>query len=110
MNHIGLTYYEAMGNKDSKQVAACLSEDVKLIYPLGTYEGKEAVLQRANEFFPLFEKLDVRTHIKEGNREAVLYDLFCPKPIGQVKTAAHLTIEKGLIKEIELFFDARPFV
>jgi hypothetical protein len=37
------------------------------------------------------------------------YDFVCREPIGVSRTAEWLRFEGSLIREIELFFDARPF-
>ena len=37
------------------------------------------------------------------------YDFVCEPPIGVCRTAELITFEDGLVKTIELFYDARPF-
>jgi hypothetical protein len=37
------------------------------------------------------------------------YDFVCRDPIGVCRTAELVRFQDGLIRDIELFFDARPF-
>ena len=39
----------------------------------------------------------------------IAYDFLCSAPIGNCRTAELVTLEDGLIRDVELFYDARPF-
>jgi hypothetical protein len=44
-----------------------------------------------------------------GDRAMFAYDFICRDPIAVCRTAELLRFTDGLILDIELFFDARPF-
>lgn len=108
-NLIALKYYTAMAAKDLPTVASCLASDVILISPLGKTIGKESVVKAAEEFMKVFSTLVIRTHFESSTHQMVIYDLSVPALIKEVKTASLISLHEGLITEIELFFDARPF-
>jgi hypothetical protein len=46
---------------------------------------------------------------ESGDRAMFAYDFICRDPIGVCRTAELVRFQDGLIRDIELFFDARPF-
>ena len=105
-----VAYYQAMHNKDLAVIEKSLHPDVHLIGPLAELTGKEAVLNSVKHFLSLFKTLTIRARCGNGDHQVMLaYDLECPAPIGRFRGAALLTFEDGLIRQYELFYDARPF-
>lgn len=102
-------YYDAMGKKDIDAVSQCLHPKAYFKGPLAELSGKEAVLDGAKKFFQAIESFTMRETIATGNQVVKIYHLNCPDPIGQIRVAALLKVDEGLISHIELFFDARPF-
>lgn len=102
-------YYKAVGNKNFEKIEKLLHPDVQFIAPLAKIKGKEAVLEATKKFTTLFKTLNIRAKFGSSNKAMVVYDLDCPEPIGLFSSSALMTFENGLIKKIELFYDARPF-
>lgn len=102
-------YYQAMGRKDLSGVARCLHPEIQFKAPLATLSGKEAVVEAAGRLFGLFQTLTTRAVLGSDSQAMVAYDLHCPAPIGVCRAAALMHFKEGLIFQLELFFDARPF-
>jgi hypothetical protein len=71
--------------------------------------GRDAVLAASKQIFPLLERLDVRAQFVSRQRAMFAYDFVCREPIGVCRTSELVHFQDGLIRDIELFFDARPF-
>jgi len=103
------SYLDAWSRKDLVGVAAHLHPDVHFKGPMQELNGKDAVLASTQRIFPLLERLDVRAQYFSGDRAMFAYDFVCRPPIGLCRTAEMVRFEDDLIRETELFFDARPF-
>jgi hypothetical protein len=77
--------------------------------PMQELNGREAVLTSSKRIFPLLERFEVRAQFVSGDRAMFAYDFVCRDPIGVCRTAELVRFQDGLIRDIELFFDARPF-
>lgn len=102
-------YYEAMGNKNTQEMAKYLHTDVHFIGPLAEIKGKESVLEAAKRLASLYTSLSIRAKFGSGDQVMIVYELDCQAPIGNFRVAALMDIRKELIERIELFYDARPF-
>jgi len=103
------SYLDAWSRKDLAGVAAHLHSNVHFKGPMQELNGKDAVLASTQRIFPLLERLDVRAQFFSGERAMFAYDFVCQPPIGLCRTSEMVRFEDGLIRETELFFDARPF-
>jgi hypothetical protein len=70
---------------------------------------RDKVLASAARVFPLLERLETRAQFVSRDRAMFAYDFICREPIGVCLTAELVRFQDGLIRDIELFFDARPF-
>ena len=102
-------YLDAWSRKDLDGIGAHLHPSVHFKGPMQELDGKDAVLESARRIFPLLERLNIRAQFTAGDRAMFAYDFICRAPIGVCRTAELVRFEGGLIKDIELFFDARPF-
>jgi ketosteroid isomerase-like protein len=102
-------YLDAWSRKDLDGIAVHLHSDVHFKGPMQELNGREAVLASSKRVFALLERLDVRVKLVSGDRAMFAYDFVCRAPIGVCRTAELVRFEDGLIRDIELFFDARPF-
>jgi ketosteroid isomerase-like protein len=103
-------YYTAMSAKNVAQMEQYLHEDVQLISPFGKSVGKMAVIDAVKKFTSYFEKLTIQAPFGSDDQAVVVYDVSFAQPIGNVRSASYMTFKDGRIKNIELLFDARPFV
>ncbi len=102
-------YLDAWSRKDLDGIAIHLHPEVHFKGPMQELNGRDAVLAASKRIFPLLERLEVRARFVSGNRAMFAYDFVCREPIGVCRTAELIRFEDGLIRDIELFFDARPF-
>jgi hypothetical protein len=102
-------YLNAWSRKDLDGIAARLHAEVHFKGPMQELNGRDAVLAASKQIFPLLERLDVRAQFVSGERAMFAYDFVCREPIGVCRTAELVHFQDGLIRDIELFFDARPF-
>lgn len=111
MNSIEIAeaYYEAMGSKNTQDMAKYLHPDVQFIGPLSEMKGKDSILDAAKRLVSLYKSLSIRAKFGSGDQAMIVYDLDCSAPIGNHRVAALMNISRGLIEKIELFYDARPF-
>jgi ketosteroid isomerase-like protein len=105
---LATSYYQAMARKDLTELAKYLHPDVHF---LGLVEchGKDEFLGAAQKMVSLSSQLEIRTVVGDKQHAMVAYDLIFPAPTGSVRTAALLSFDAGLIKNIELFFDKSAF-
>ena len=102
-------YMDAWSRKDLDAIGALLHPKVHFKGPMQELNGREAVLAASQKIFPLLDKFVVRQQFVSGERSMFAYDFVCREPIGLCRTAELIKFEDGLIRETELFFDARPF-
>jgi ketosteroid isomerase-like protein len=102
-------YLDAWSRKDLEAIAAHLHPDVHFKGPMQELNGKPAVLESTRRIFPLLERLHVRGQFVSGDRAVLVYDFVCKAPLGVCRTAEMVRFDGGLVRETELFFDARPF-
>ncbi len=103
------SYLDAWSRKDIEGVAALIHADVHFKAPMQEFDGKDAYIAATTRVFPLLKRLDVHAQFVSGERAVLIYDFVCIPPIDVSRTAEMITFKDGLIRETELFFDARPF-
>ncbi len=104
-----MAYYTAMSNKDLEALTKHLHPQVHFLTPLAELSGKEPVAKAVKNFMAFFKTLTIQTALSNENQAMIIYNVDFPGPIGEIHAAALLTFESGLISDIELFYDARPF-
>jgi SnoaL-like domain len=102
-------YIEAWSRKDLDGIAAHLHPAVHFKGPMQEVNGRDAVLAGAKRIFTILERMDIRGQFVSGDRAVFVYDFICRQPIGVCRTAELVRFEDGLVRDTELFFDARPF-
>lgn len=90
-------------------IGLTIHPEIEFVGPLASLKGKQAVVEAAEQFIPFFDSITIRTCLSNGQNEMIAYAVNCPMPIGKFSAAALMDIEDGLIKRLELFYDARPF-
>lgn len=102
-------YLEAWATKDLDRIAERLHPDVQFKGPMREMRGRDEVLASSKSIFQLLDRFEVRDRFVDGDRAIFVYDFVCRAPIGVCPTAELVRFEDGLIREITLFYDARPF-
>ena len=107
---IAKAYYTAMAHKDMATLEQYLHPDVKIKTPLFALQGKEAVSESVKNFSSFFITLVIRAACGSEDHALVAYTVTFPAPFGTVPSTALLTFKDGLIADIELLYDPRPFI
>ena len=107
---IAEAYYKAMGKKDFSEMEKYLHPDVQFRAPLAQTKGKQALLEGVKGFCNVFSALRICDKFENGDKAVIVYELDCKEPIGLCRSVALLGFTEELISNIELFYDARPFV
>ncbi len=98
-----------MARKDVAQLAQYVHPDIKFTAPLANFSGKDTLLESARAYVNSFESLNIRESFSNEEQVMLVKDVRCHAPIGKLTAAVLMTFKEGLISEIELLFDARPF-
>lgn len=106
---IAESYYQHLLAKDFLAMEACLDEDVALIGPLSSFEGKAAVVEAAQGLSRVLERIDIRAKFQAGSQIMLAYDFFFPAPIEKLRSAVLMDFKNERIFKIELFFDTKLF-
>ena len=102
-------YLAAWEKKDLDGIKARLHPEVHFKGPMQELNGRDAVLAAAQRVFPLLVRFEALAQFVAQDRAMFAYDFVCREPIGVCPTAELVRFENGLIRDIALFFDARPF-
>lgn len=103
-------YYKAMNDKDLSAIAKFFDPNIQFTSPMGTLNGKEAILANINGFITAFKSLAVNFACGSNDQVLLVYTLELLPSMTKIKVASHITIKDGLIISIELFYDPRPFM
>ena len=102
-------YLDAWARKDLDGIARHVHREVHFKGPMQELDGLASFLAAAQRVFPLLERFETRARFIAGDRAMFAYDFICREPIGVSRTAELVRFDGNLIRDIELFFDARPF-
>lgn len=103
-------YYKAMLAKNFRTMATFIHEDVYFRGPLAEMHGKEAVVLAAKNFGEQLHDIQIRSRFASHHQVMFAYDMVVSAPVGKFQAAVLMTFKDHLISQIELFYDARPFV
>lgn len=106
---VAVGYYLALSAKDMKGVEKHIHPDIEFIAPLARVTGKKAMLEGVQNFMSFFNQLTIRAKFCTGDQAMIVYEVDCPKPVGNLPSAALIEVKEGLIRKLELFYDASPF-
>ena len=109
LTHTIDAYLTAWKNKDIDAIAACMHPNVHFKGPMVEFDGIGPFLASGRRILPMLVDFRVRAVFESGDTAMIAYDFLCSAPIGNCRTAELVTLEDGLIRDVELFYDARPF-
>jgi hypothetical protein len=102
-------YVNAWKRRDIDAISQLIHPEIKFKSPTATTEGRDKYLAATARFLPLLVRVEVRAQFTSNEGAMVAYDFVCANPIGSCPTAELLRFKDGLVRESEIFFDARPF-
>jgi hypothetical protein len=102
-------YLAAVSDHDIEALGKNLHPQLHFKASMCEIDGRQNFLDHTEKFFSSIKGLEIRAGFSSMNRAFYLYDLFFHHSLGMSRTANLMTFEDGMIKEIELIYDPRPF-
>lgn len=102
-------YYNAVLQKDMEKVESFLHQEIAFKSPFAQIAGKEGVLEAIKGFSEVAEEITFRKVLGDNEMELAAYDLKVKNSKQKNPAAIQITKKDGLIHQLELFFDARPY-
>lgn len=106
---LGEAYYKALDQKDIPRISSLVDPALKFKMPIGEYSNRNDFLSAVQRMLRKSRGVRVKSKFASGNHGMFIYEIQFNDPVGKVKAASLMTVEGGTIKEIEVFFDSRPF-
>lgn len=105
----GEAYLKALNDKNLEAIGTYVHPELKFKTPLSEISNRHDFLVATRQVVAHTKGLRVKSKFASDNQAMFIYDLIFEEPIGATRTANLMTFVDDKIKEIELFFDARPF-
>lgn len=107
MNHVDIAeeYYNLLSQKKIDEMGQYLDENVRFLGPMDIIQGKKGVLKASGNFAKAFEALKIRNKFEGENQAVIIYDVFFKGMSEKIRGAVVLSLKKGLIVDLELFYD-----
>lgn len=104
---IALSYYGAINQNNPGLAAEKLADNVRIISPLATKDGKADVVEALKGLCSTVEGVTVTDTFNADALVMLALNMLFPAPVGVLRAASLLDFEQGLIARIELFYDSR---
>ena len=101
-------YVETVGAHDLDPLAVLFADDLVATFAGATYD-KPAWVAALRRLLPALERNDVRRIFTDHDRACVDYDFVTNTEAGTVRCIELLTVDDGLVTEIELILDRVAF-
>ena len=106
---LGEAYYQALDQKDISRIASLVDPAIKFKMPLGEHTNRDDLIIAIHHMIGNVRGVRLQSKFASGNQGMFIYEIQFKDPVGKVKAASLMTVEGDKIKEIEVFFDSRPF-
>jgi hypothetical protein len=106
---IGAAYLNALDQKDIPKITSLVDPDIHFKMPVAEVFNRDDFLKAVRRMLANSGGVHIVTKFASGNQAVFIYEVNFNEPIGPMKTASLMTFAGDKIKEIEVFFDARPF-
>jgi hypothetical protein len=108
--HIAREYVEAIGDKELGKVEALLAPDVEFAGPAMTLSSAVEVLTALRRIGAILVRNEIRRIFADGREACVIYDFVSDTAIGVVPTVEWLTIDRGRIRIVKVYYDRAPWI
>ena len=106
---IGEAYLNALNDKDIAKITSLADAEIHFKMPFAEASRRDGFLMAVRQMLANLKELRILSRFSSGNLAMFLYEAHFNEPVGMVKAASLMTIEKDKIRDIEVIFDARPF-
>jgi ketosteroid isomerase-like protein len=102
-------YQRAFGSGDIRTARSLLADDLHFKGPIEEFASADEYMQSVAKLAKIVTGTDVKKMLADGDDVVTIYDLHTNTPAGTTNVAEWATVENGQIRELRVFFDARPF-
>jgi hypothetical protein len=106
---IGEAYLNALDRKDISKITSLVDLNIRLKMPMGEFSNRNDFIMAIRRMLANSNGVHIIAKFASENQAMFIYEIYFNDPVGTVKTASLITVEGDKIKDIEVFFDARPF-
>jgi hypothetical protein len=106
---LGEAYIRALSEKNLEKIEGYVDPALRFKSPVMESSTAKNFLKAVQRLLANMKSMRVKSKFSSENRAIFTYEMDFGPPIGIVRSANLMTIEGDKIKEMELFFDARPF-
>ena len=106
---LGEAFLNAFDEKDISKITEMVHPEIRLRSPMNEASNRESYLAVVRRLLANIKGLRIRSKFASGNQAMFTYDIDYNEPIGLVTAAILMTLEGDQIKDLEVFYDARPF-
>jgi hypothetical protein len=107
--NIAEDYISAINKQDIEALGKDLHPQLHFKAAMCEIDGRQNFLEHTQKFFSSIKGLEIRARFSSSRQTFFLYDLFFHNSLGLSRTANLMTFEDGMIREMELVYDPRPF-
>lgn len=106
---IAQDYYKFLEQKDEAAIKELVHPNITFKAPLAQLSGKNEFVEAALGYASMVEAITIKDSFESENKAVIIYEANIPRIMQDFPTAAYFTFENGLIKSLDLFYDARAF-
>jgi ketosteroid isomerase-like protein len=102
-------FHAAIGRGDISAARSLLADDLHFRGPIDEFHRSDDYLAALGKLSAIVKGMDNLRIVADGEHVAAFYDLVTNTPAGASPTAELHTVRGGKIRQIQVYFDARPF-
>jgi hypothetical protein len=105
-------YFSAISQRDFAQLQSFLDPaSFRYVSPTRVFNSATAYIADVARIETILKRIELRHMFREGDEVCVIYDFLSTLPeLERVRVAAWFHIASGKIDQIEVFFDAHPYL
>ena len=106
---IGEAYLKALDRKDVQTIISLVDLDIRFKTPVEESFTRDDFIMSVRRMLINLRGVHITAKFSSGEQAIFTYEMNFNEPVGIVKTASIMAFAGDKIKDIEVFFDARPF-
>ena|SRR5579859_3348992 len=106
---MGEAYLNALNQKDIAKITSLVDPGIRCKTPLAEVFNQGDFIITVRRMLANLKQVNVIAKFASGNQATFIYEVIFNEPVGTIKAASLMTLAGDKIKEMEIFFDARPF-
>ena len=106
---MGEAYLNALDQKDLAKITSLVDPGIHCKTPLAEVFDRDAFIMSMRRMLANLKGVHLIAKFSSGGQATFIYEVIFNEPVGTIKAASLMTLEGDKIKDMEIFFDARPF-